>query len=109
MPCHGHSKRLRRRYGHTAMAAKLTWHQYAGGTSAHHGHSYSAYGLFGEFHIWPPSSRGGSYSLRWANTNGMPAAHGGLWHDLGKFRSPAAAKSAAKEYVKMLQSTARDE
>jgi hypothetical protein len=111
MPCHGHSKRLRRRYGRTAMPAKLTWHQWAGGTGAHPDvKSYSATGLFGEYHIWPRGHlRHCMYSLKWANTNGMPAEHDGLWHELGVFASPSRAKKAAEEHVKALQSTARDE
>jgi hypothetical protein len=76
----------------------LKWHTSAGGTGAHHGRTYSARGAFGEYHIWPPSTRFGSYSLQWANTTGRRAAHGGLWHDLGRFRSPNAAKKAAREH-----------
>jgi hypothetical protein len=76
----------------------LKWNTFAGGTGAHHGSSYSARGAFGEYHIWPPSTRFGSYSLQWANNTGRRAAHGGLWHDLGRFRSPNAAKKAAREH-----------
>jgi hypothetical protein len=77
----------------------MTWNTYAGGTGAHHGRSYDAKGSFGEYHINPPTRRGGSYSLKWANTNSLPAAHRGLWHDLGKYRSPAAAKSMARKHA----------
>lgn len=87
---------------------KMTWHTSAGGTGAHHGNGYSARGDFGEYHIWPPGSRFGSYSLKWANTTGRPAAHGGLWHNLGSFRSPNEAKRAAKEHAASSDPGARD-
>jgi hypothetical protein len=77
---------------------KLDWHIYSGGTGAHHGHSYDTRGDYGEYHIWPPSTRYGSYHLKWANTTGRVAPHGGLWHDLGSYRSPQAAKKAAKDH-----------
>ena len=98
---------LRRHHGHAAMAAgRVKWHTFAGGTGAHHGSSYAAYGLWGEYHISPPQHRGGNYRLKWANTHGMPAPHGGLWHDLGSFRSPNNAKKAAADHIKLLKSTA---
>ena len=75
------------------------WATYAGGTGAHHGHSYDIRGAAGEYHVWPPSTRRGGYSLMWANTRGLAAPHSGLWHDLGTFRSPQAAKSAAKRHA----------
>lgn len=78
---------------------KIQWQTYAGGTSAHRGNSYDARGEFGEYHIWPPQSRFGSYTLKWANTKGKKAPHGGLWHELGSFRSPLEAKRAAKEHA----------
>lgn len=82
---------------------KLAWNMFAGGTGAKEGkHSYSAVGDFGEYHINPPSVRGWGYSLKWANTQGMHAANGGLWHDLGKFASPNEAKRAASEHAAKL-------
>lgn len=89
----------------------MTWHTYAGGTGAAAGkQSYDARGAFGEYHIWPPSAlhpRAG-YRLQWANTQRMKAPHGGLWHDLGSFRSPAAAKAAAKKHADALQPMASE-
>jgi hypothetical protein len=46
----------------------------------------------------PPSRRGGNWSLKWANTTGRKAPHGGLWHDLGGFRSANEAKAYAAEH-----------
>lgn len=85
-------------------SSKMSWSTFAGGTGAHHGSSYSARGEFGEYHINPPSSRHGGYGLQWANTKSFEGhgGHGGLWHDLGTFRSPAAAKKAAKEHASRL-------
>jgi hypothetical protein len=76
---------------------RLKWHQAAGGTGAHHGHSYTAHGDFGEYHIWPPTTRHGSYHLMWADTRSLESR--GLWHDLGRFRSPNEAKGAASAHA----------
>lgn len=77
------------------------WHTYAGGTSAHHGYSYDNTGPWGHYTIDPPrlGSRFRGYRLMWANTKGAPAPHSGLWHELGRFRSPQAAKGAAKRHA----------
>jgi hypothetical protein len=76
----------------------IHWNTFAGGTSAHHGSSYGSKGEYGDYTIDPPQRRGGSYHLMWANTTNREAPHGGLWHDLGHYRSPQAAKKAAKEH-----------
>src|SRR4051812_35454918 len=88
------------------MRVKMEWATYGGGTAALPGkNSYDTKGWYGEFHVWPPSRDPGNgrlspdYKLQWANTTGMPAPRPGLWHDLGKFRSPASAQKAAREYV----------
>ena len=80
------------------------WDMSAGGTGAapgKHGYSYRA-GIKGEYHIWPISTKYGrhaGYKLDYAATGGQPrGSHGGLWHDLGTFRSPAAAAKAAREH-----------
>ena len=81
------------------MNEDLKWNTFGGGTGAHHGNSYSARGECGEYHVDPPSTRDGGYRLAWANTMGKAAPHGGLWHELGTFRSPAAAKGAAADHA----------
>jgi hypothetical protein len=76
------------------------WSMTAGGTGAHHGHGYThTTSEAGDYHVWPPSTRRGGYSLKWANIRGLAAPHTGLWHDLGTFRSPNAAKGAAKRHA----------
>lgn len=78
------------------------WNTFAGGTGAAEGkHSYSyVTGIKGEYHISPFTRKYGrhaGYILRYAATGGQPrGSHGGLWHDLGTFRSPAAAAKAAR-------------
>ena len=91
---------------------RLAWQTFAGGTSAHHGYSYAAYDTVGEYHVWPPQRRGGSYALKWANTSRIPVdglivTHTGLWHDLGSYRSPGAAKGAAQRHAGMLHAAYR--
>ena len=86
---------------------KFEWHTFAGGTGAFNPshNSYSTRGNYGEYHIDPPQRRGGAYSLKWANTRSASGhgGHSGLWHDLGHFRSPAQAKSAAKKHADSLR------
>lgn len=73
---------------------KRNWQTFAGGTSAHHGNSYAMYLENGAmFSIDPPQTKYGAYSLRSFN---VTAPH---WVDHGKFRSPQAAKSAAKKIL----------
>lgn len=76
------------------------WATYAGGTGAHHGHSYDIRGEWGEYHVTPPQTRHGDYALMWADTKGLKG--GGLWHHLGRFRSPGMAKSAARKHAREL-------
>lgn len=74
----------------------MKWHQSAGGVGVSADkHSYSAFGPWGEYHIWPKHPRG--YDLKWADTKSI-AGHG-LWHDLGVFASPNEAKGFAKEHA----------
>ena len=86
------------------MASKkrssIKWGTYAGGTGAHHGSSYAAYTAIGSYHINPPSRARGKWHLTWANNSGLglEGVHGGLWHDLGSFASPNAAKKIANEH-----------
>jgi hypothetical protein len=76
------------------------WNTLGGGTSAFNPNhnSHSTRGDFGEYHVDPPTRRGGNWSLKWANTTGRKAPHGGLWHDLGGFRSANEAKAHAAEH-----------
>ena len=79
------------------------WNMSAGGTSAAAGkHGYSYRPDKGEYHIWPHTTRYGrhaGYVLKYAATGGPPrGSHGGLWHELGSFRSPAGAAKAAREH-----------
>jgi hypothetical protein len=102
--------RRRARRGGEAHATKLTipgigkWSMYAGGTGAAEGkHSYDfKAGIKGEYHIFPFTTKYGrhaGYLLKYAVTGGQPrGSHSGLWHDLGKFRSPASAAKAAREH-----------
>lgn len=74
----------------------MKWHVSAGGVGVSSDkHSYSAFGPWGEYHIWPQHPRG--YDLKWADTKSI-AGHG-LWHDLGVFASPNEAKGFAKEHA----------
>lgn len=85
---------------------KIKWHTTAPGTSALRDdtNGYTANGPFGEYRINAPTYHHRSYSLQWANTTGMPAKHGGLWHDLGSFNSPNAAKGAAQQHAERVLS-----
>ena len=80
------------------------WSMSTGGTGAAEGkHGYSFRGAIkGEYHIFPFTTRYGrhaGYSLKYAATGGPPrGSHGGLWHELGTIRSPAAAAKAAREH-----------
>jgi hypothetical protein len=81
----------------------IKWHEAAGGTGAKRGtHSYTAAGPWGEYHIWPPPPRRRGYHLQWANTQGQPAPHTGLWHNLGLYDSPNLAKAAAKKHAQSI-------
>lgn len=76
---------------------------YAPGTAAvEDKHAYDIHTDRGEYHIWAPSlSRPhGGYRLQFADTKGLLG--GGLWHDLGSFRSPQAAKAAASQHYDSL-------
>lgn len=91
-----------------SVKVQMNWSVSAGGTEAIEGkNSYSARGSFGEYHIWPPTYRRRRYALQWANTKSLPAAHGGLWHELGTFSSPQAAKKYAKDHASALLLVAR--
>jgi len=79
-------------------ARRNPWSMSAGGTGAHHGHGYSIRGDYGEFHVWAPTRKYGGYRLYFADTHGLLG--GGLWRDMGSFRSPQAAKSAAKSFAR---------
>jgi hypothetical protein len=83
----------------------LDWKTYAGGFYAREGaHSYDARGWFGHVVVEPPLTklgRGSDYVVRWANTYGL-AVRGlssGLWHDVGKARTPQSAQARAREYI----------
>lgn len=81
------------------------WNTYAGGTSAapeKHGY-YDIRGPFGLFTIDPISTQYGrhrGYKLSFANEKGLilEGIHGGLWHDLGMYRSPQLAATAARKF-----------
>lgn len=77
----------------------MKWHTAAGGTSGFEGsRSYTSFGPFGEYHIWPPERRGGGYTLLWADTRSLKGR--GLWSTIGNsYRSPAQAKSAARKHA----------
>lgn len=92
----------------TAHAAKkraipgvTKWSMTAGGTGAAHGkHGYTFTVPEGTYYIWPFTTKSGrhaGYALKFsAEGGGRPrGSHGGLWHELGTHRSPAAAASAA--------------
>ena len=84
----------------------FTWHETAPGTGAARSdtHGYTAHGWFGEYHIFAPSSKNGGYRVMWANTTGRnfgdKGVHGGLWHEVGEYRSPNEAKAAAVAHAK---------
>ena len=78
----------------------MKWSMFAGGTGAASGkHGYDTRGTFGEYNIQPICSRHGlhlGYRLHFLNTKGK--LRGGLWQELGIFRSPNEAKGAAKKH-----------
>ena len=82
------------------MKVKMKWATYAGGTFAAAGkYAYDTHLPFGEYHISAVSFSNGrhkGYHLMFANTKGK--LKGGLWQDLGMFRSPNAAKGAAVKH-----------
>jgi hypothetical protein len=88
----------------TKTANPGQWGMTAGGTGAAEGkHGYTLYSDAGEYHIWPFTTSAGrhaGYSLKFANTKGKTS--GGLWHELGTFRSPGKAKGAARRHEKSL-------
>jgi hypothetical protein len=95
--------RLDREIATALVPGIAKWTTSAGGTGAaegKHGYSFRA-GIKGEYHIWPFMRHGrhAGYSLKYAATGGQPRdGHSGLWHELGGFRSPAAAAKAAREH-----------
>ena len=80
------------------------WNMFAGGTAAAPGkHAYSLIVPEGEYHVSPVSSQYGrhrGYNLSFAARQRPRGSHGGLWHDLGMHRSPAAAAGAARKHYK---------
>ena len=77
----------------------LKWNTFAGGTSAMRGKSsYAATTPIGQYHIWPPSAARphSGYHLMFATSGAVQQP--GLWRDLGTYRSPNAAKTAAKTH-----------
>lgn len=81
------------------------WSTFAGGTSAAPGkYSYSIKGDFGDYHIWPVSSRTGrhlGYKLMWADTKSSGIEGAGLWHDIGGTSSRyASLMKRAREHAK---------
>jgi hypothetical protein len=85
----------------------FVWHQTAPGTSAlkpDKTHGYTAHGWFGEYHISAPTQNNRGYLVMWANTTGRnfgpKGAYGGLWHEVGIYRSPNEAKAAAIAHAK---------
>jgi len=82
------------------------WNTYAGGTfAAPDKHGYSARTNLGTYDIQPVSFSSGKhrgYRLHFINDKGKLA--GGLYQEIGMFRSPNAAKSASiKHYNKHLK------
>ena len=83
-----------------AIPGVTKWSMSAGGTSAAKGkYGYTFTVPEGAYHIWPFTTKFGrhaGYLLKFSATGGRPrGSHGGLWHELGTHRSPAAAASAA--------------
>lgn len=52
----------------------------------------------GDFHIFPSIRRGDGYLVRVADSTGHGRYGAGFWHDVGRFRSPQAAASAAWKF-----------
>ena len=84
-----------------AIPGVAKWSMTAGGTGAAEGkHGYTFTVPEGTYRIWPFTTKFGrhaGYALKFsAEGGGRPrGSHGGLWHELGTHRSPAAAASAA--------------
>lgn len=77
------------------------WGTAGGGAGENRRYSYTFYNGNGEYHIWPVQTRTGrpnGYTLKYAASRGKTprTRHSGLWHELGSFRSPAAAAKAAR-------------
>ena len=86
-----------------AVPGVAKWSMSAGGTSAAKGkYGYTFTVPEGAYHILPFTTKFGrhaGYLLKFSATGGRPrGSHGGLWHDLGTHRSPAAAASAAAKH-----------
>lgn len=82
------------------MNPKLTWHTSAPGTGAYNQrhHSYSTPQMeIGEYHISPPSKRGGGYVVQFFSRV-TPTG----WHTVGYYASPARAKAAAQKHYESL-------
>lgn len=81
----------------------LKWSMYAGGTSAAEGkHGYDATFPQGKYSIQPVSTSSGrhrGYSTHFINDRG--ALVGGLWQNLGLFRSPNEAKRKCLEHYQL--------
>lgn len=78
-----------------------SWNMYAGGTASPGKASYSINLPEGEYHVDPSADARGrhlGYRLRLAARERPRDGHGGLWHDLGTYRSPAKAASAARAH-----------
>ena len=78
---------------------KLTWHETAGGTSAHDDlHGYVATTEIGEYHISPVGmvKRHAKFITYFTNTKGkLP---GGLWHKLGQPHTQTEAKKLCQKH-----------
>lgn len=80
------------------MGLNPPWKTYAGGTTALPGrYGYQVETPHGAYDIIAPTPSRRSYVLHFVNAKGtLP---GGLWQKIGEFRSPQAAKGAAKRHA----------
>lgn len=93
----------------TALPPIQQWQKFAGGTGAAEGiYSYAFDSSHGEYHVFPAHSRFGrhlGYDLRFAATKFQPVIDGtrrsGLWHELGRFKTPASAVKAARDFDRL--------
>lgn len=95
--------RLDREIATALVPGIAKWSMSAGGTGAAEGkHGYTFTVPQGAYRIWPFTTKFGrhaGYHLYFTAERAQPrGGHGGLWHDLGAHRSPAAAAKAAREH-----------